>query len=137
MKSNDQFLTSICQQVDDGSVTSLLGGDITKGAKRPDGTAYPCLTVATAPAAVRENYGFQVFDGTITIYAASNTNGSADSASLSAIEAALITLLNVDGWVDPSITCKSQVYRGTYGPFWDAQDGQVHYQSLTFQSYIV
>ena len=137
MKSNDQFLTSICQQVDDGSVTSLLGGDITKGAKRPDGTAYPCFTVATAPAAVRENYGFQVFDGTITIYAASHTNGSADRASLSANEAALITLLNVNGWVDSAVTCKSQVYRGTFGPFWDAQDGQVHYQSVTFQSYIV
>ena len=60
-----------------------------------------------------------------------------DSASLSAIEAALITLLNVSGWADSAVTCKAQIYRGTYGPFWDAQDGQVHYQSLTFQSYIV
>ena len=137
MKSNDQFLTSICQQVDDTTVTSLLDGGITKGAKRPDGTAYPCLTVASAPSAVRENYGFQVFDGTITIYAASNANGSADSASLSAIEAALIPLLNVSGWADSAVTCKSQIYRGTYGPFWDSQDGAVHYQSLTFQSYIV
>lgn len=137
MKSNDQFLTSICQQINDSSVTSLLGGGITKGAKRPDGTAYPCLTVATNPAAVRENYSFQVFDGTITIYVASNANGSADSASLSAIEAALISLLNVDAWADAAITCKSQFYQGTFGPFWDAQDSQVHYQSLIFQSYIV
>jgi len=137
MKSNDQFLTSICQQINDSSVTSLLGGGITKGAKRPDGVSYPCLTVASAPAAVRENYGFQIFDGTVTIYVASNTNGSADSDSLSAIEAALITLLNVNDWADASVSCKSQIYRGTYGPFWDAQDGQVHYQSLTFQSYIV
>ena len=136
MKTNDQFLTSICKQINDSSVTSLLNGSIVKGSKRPDGSAYPCLTVATTPNTVRDNYALQIFDSTITIFASSNTNGTANTSALSAIEAALIALLNNSGWSDAAMTCKSQLYRGTFGPFWDSNDGDVHFQSLTFQSYI-
>ena len=82
MKTNDQFLTSICKQINDSSVTSLLNGSIVKGSKRPDGSAYPCLTVATTPNTVRDNYALQIFDSTITIFASSNTNGTANTSAL-------------------------------------------------------
>ena len=137
MRTNNQFLTSICKQINDSSVTSLLNGGITKGSKRPDGISYPCLTVATNPAAVRENYAFQVFDSTITIFVGSNTNGTADTNSLSAIESALVSLLNVEAWSDAVVTCKSQLYQGTFGPFWDSNEADVHFQSVTFQSFII
>jgi hypothetical protein len=133
----DNYLTGVAKLINDSSVTSLLNGGITKGAKRPDNVNYPCLTVLGTETSVGQNSELQTFDGLINIFVASERNGTAPTSTLSSIESALITLVNVASWNNGTTRCISQYFTGTTQPFWDANDANVHFCALQMRSFMV
>ena len=133
----NEYMTGMAKLINDSSVTSLLNGGITKGAKRPDNVSYPCLTVIGNQTDVGENTQLQSFTGIVNIFTGSELNGSADTSSIASIESALITLVNVIGWTDGNTKCISQYYTGTTAPLWDANDGNVHFSALQVRSFMI
>lgn len=133
----DNYLTGVAKLINDSSVTSQLNGGITKGAKRPDNVDYPCLTVLGTEASVGQNTELQTFNGIINIFVASNGNGTAPTSALSSIESALIALVNVVNWDNGTTRCISQYFTGTTQPFWDPNDGNVHFCALQLRSFMV
>jgi len=137
MITTDAYLTGLAKLINVSAVTSLLNGKITKGAKRPDATLYPAITVFGNPIDVGAETLLQIMDGTINIFAASLQNGAADMPTLSAIEAQIIPLVKLTSWSNGNTVCKSQLFRGSFGPFWDPLESDVHFISLTIRSWMV
>jgi hypothetical protein len=134
--TSDAYLIGMASLINVSGVTSLLNGGITKGPKRPDGISYPAINVLSTVNDVGMDSTIQNYNGWFNIFVASEKNGSADMATLSAIETQVLAAANVDRWTQGTTVCKSQFFIGSLGPLWDQLEADVHYLSVRFRSYI-
>ena len=136
MTTLDAYITGLGRLVNVSAVTDLLNGNVIKGSQREDGVKYPCLTVFSLSSDPRMNYDFQVFDGRINIWVQDKKNGTVNHTDLSLIEAQIIPLVELGGWANGTTKCFQQIWRGTFGPFKDSIEADVHFSSIQLQSFM-